>query len=257
VRVIQGRLAEARVYCAYVFALLWPGVEVPVFGEPSDFTGDIDRFRSNVDDWTVIVDEGRRQLDRQLTDLERNRTRAATLLTISLAEIGVLSASAHRAFDAGIWVTLVWAASAAMAVLAAGGGASLLTSQAQFSRPDAQQIAAGPRPVIRNVALDYVRSVAVGEETIRARITVLRDGVLLAVVAALLYAVVWPFASVKNDPAGKSPRPSPNGTTTCPTICMPSSPGQSPTRSTASPGSGPATTISSTPTPSSPIPLKR
>jgi hypothetical protein len=89
---VDGRFAEARVYLLYVLALLRPGVEAPTFGAPSEFTGDIDRLDD--DDLEIVIDEGRRQLDRQLADLERNRSRAATLLTVGLAEIAVLSAGA-------------------------------------------------------------------------------------------------------------------------------------------------------------------
>jgi hypothetical protein len=47
--------------------------------------------------------------------------------------------------------------------------------------------------VLRNLAAGYADSVGYGEETVRARITVLRDGVSLAVAAALLYAAIWPL----------------------------------------------------------------
>jgi hypothetical protein len=228
---------------------------VPTFAEPDEFTGDIHRLDDN--DLKVIVEEGRRQLDRQLADLDRNRTRAATLLTISVGEVAVLSASAHRAFSNGPVATVAWAISALLAVLAAGGAASLLTSQARFDRLDTRHLVEGRLPALRNVALGYARSVGTGEETIRTRVTVLRDGVLLAVLAALLYAIIWPFTYEQSDPAPTAP-PSPSGATSpCQPTCTRSS--LSPSLPTGAPtvSPGPVTTTGPngpSPTPSSPRP---
>jgi hypothetical protein len=220
------------VYAWYVFALIRPGIEVPIFGEPVSFTGDIERFTN--DDLKIIVEEGRRQIDRQLADLEKNRARAATMLTIGLAELAVLAASAQRAFITGSSATAVWAISFLLVILTIGGAASLLTSSAVLGRLETRQLASGPIPVLREAALGYAHAVGLGEETIRTRITVLRDGVSLAVAAALLYALIWPF--VTNATKSEStPRPSPAGVNTCPTTCTPPSPGQpSPTTTTAS-----------------------
>ncbi len=245
-RVIKGRFREARVYCWYVFALIRPGIEVPTFGEPVPYTGDIERFTD--DDLKVIVEEGRRQIDRQLADLEKNRARAATMLTVSLAELAVLAASAQRVFLKGFLASTIWAISAVLVVLAIGGAASLLTSAAAFGRLETRDLATGPTPVLRQAALGYAHAVGHGEETIRTRITVLRDGVLLIVVAALLYAVLWPFVST--TPSDPTPRPSPTGAPACPTTCTPSSPSDpSPTTTTASRVPGPT---SGTPTPFTP-----
>ncbi|MER7282051.1 hypothetical protein ABT369_47240 [Dactylosporangium sp. NPDC000244] len=208
------------------------------------------------DDLKIVVEEGRRQLDRQLADLERTRTRAGTLLTLSLAEIAVLSAGARRVFDHGVVLTCVWATSALLAVLAAGGAISLLTSQAVFQRIDTSYLVLGRRPVLREAALGYAESVGVGEQTIRARITVLRDGVLLAALAAMLYAVVWPFTSGADKPAS-TPQftPPSNGVVVlCVPTCTPSSPSQSPgtitttSQTTTGPGANRG------PTPASPTP---
>jgi hypothetical protein len=249
VKVIQGRFAEARVYWAYALALLRPGVEVPLFAAPATFTGDIHKLDG--DDLKVVVEEGRRQLDRQLADLEHNKSRAGTLLTLSVGEIAALSATAQRTFQHGLLLIVAWVLSALLAVLAAAGGASLLTSQARFGRLDTPSLAAGRRPALRNAALTYARWVGIGEETVKTRITVLRDGVLLAVLAALLYAVIWPFASTPDGPAGKSSTPSPSGAVTCPSTCTPSSPNPSMTKGTAPTSPSPATT---TPAPSTPSP---
>ncbi|WP_329007639.1 hypothetical protein OG271_18160 [Micromonospora rifamycinica] len=244
--VVKGRLAEARVYGWYVLAVLRPGVEVPTFGQPESFTADIERFTP--DDLKIIVEEGRRQLDRQLADLEKTRSRAATLLTIGLAELAVLATSANRVFLLGVPARVVWAISALLVVLTIGGAASLLTSRADFGRLETRQLAGGPMPVLRQAALGYAHTVGTGEETVRTRITVLRDGVLLAVTAALLYAVIWPFVTAAKTQPSPVPRPSSNGVSTCPETCTPSLPDPPSPTTTATPNLAPT---SATPTPSS------
>ncbi|WP_203708619.1 hypothetical protein [Asanoa iriomotensis] len=228
------RFAEARVYGYYVLAVFRPGVEVPTFGQPTDFTDSLDGLSD--DDRKTVIEEGRRQLDRQLADLEKNKSRAATMLTVGLAEVGVLAAGANRAFAHGPWTGIGWIVSALLALLALGGAVSLLTSQAVFGRTDTRAVASGPTPLQQQVAFGYADAVGWGEETIRTRITVLRDGVLLAVASAVLYALIWPFIS--GAPSQKSnPQPSTTGvSTTCPATCTPSSPSNPPTRTSRSGG---------------------
>lgn len=247
------RFAEARVYLWYVYAVVRPGIEVPTFGRTSDFTGDLDQHED--DELKIVVDEGRRQLDRQLADLEKNKSRAATMLTVGLVEIGVLAAGANRVFATGFWAIAIWAVSATLALLALGGAISLLTSSAAFDRLDTRQVAEATRPVLRQVALGYAHAVGAGEETIRTRITVLRDGVLLAVVSALLYAIVWPAASTAPDRS--TPQPSPSGASaSCPATCTTSSPTSQPSQPI--PTTRPAVARSETlPAPSSQHPWKR
>jgi len=240
------RFAEARVYAYYVFAVFRPGIEVPTFGEPEDFTDSLDGLTD--EDRKIVVEEGRRQLDRQLADLEKNKSRAATMLTVGLVELGVLAAGANRTFAYGPWTGIVWILSAILALLALGGAVSLLTSQAVFGRVDTRALASSPTPLQQQVAIGYAQSVSWGEETIRTRITLLRDGVLLAVASAMLYALIWPFISSK--PSQQSnPQPKPTGvSTTCPTTCTPSSPFVLPTRT--SPGRG----LAPVPTSAAPVP---
>ncbi len=236
--VIQGRFAEARLYITYVAALFRPGIGLPTFGEPVEFHPSPD-YAYNDDDLKVIVEEGRRQVDRQLSDLEGIRSRAGTLLTLSLAEIGVLSASASRVFSHGALIITAWTLSLILAILAAGGAASIVTSRADFGRINTQSLARVSSPVLRRAAIGYARAVGQGEETIRTRITVFRDSVLLVVLAGILYALVWPLTTFSEQ--DKQPLvPSPTGGSTCPAICTSSPPG--PYRP-SNPNASPTTTM--------------
>lgn len=190
--VITGRCAEARLYLYYVLAVLRPGVRVPTFGKPEQFTASLAAFTAD-EDLKILIEEGRRALDRQETDLERIRSRATTLLTIGLAEIAVLSALATRTLQHGPLVTTLWCSSGVTVILGIGGAASVLTSQARVGWVDPRQMASGTPPLALAIAYEYLQSLGEGEETVRTRLTVLRDAVLLETLTALLLAVAWPF----------------------------------------------------------------
>jgi hypothetical protein len=190
-RVISGRLAELRVYLWHCSAVVRPGVEVPVFGEPSQFTGDLTNCEP--EDLKLVIEEGRRQLDRQLGDLERLRSRGATFVTVGLAEIALLAGGASTYFDHGWLTKFAWMLSGVLVVLGLAGAAALLTARSVFARTDTRQIAQSPSPLLPILAHAYATSTDIGEETVRTRITVLRDTVYLQVLGALVYASAWPF----------------------------------------------------------------
>lgn len=190
-KVITGRWAELRLYLCYVASVFRPGVRVPTFGAPAEFTTSLDSVGD--DDLKILIEEGRRTLDQQEADLERIRSRAVPLLTVGLAETAVLSALAVRAFHHGALATVAWCLAAVAIVLAIGGAASVLTAQARMGRVDPRHVATCPPPLLRAAAHDYLQSLGEGEETVRTRLTVLRDAVLTESLAALFLALTWPF----------------------------------------------------------------
>jgi hypothetical protein len=191
VRAVAGSFAELRVYLWHCAAVFRPGMDVPGFALPAVFDGDLHRMTD--DDLKLIVEEGRRQIDRQLGDLERIRSRGVTLVTVGLGAIALLSSGARRAFAAGTWETAAWSAAGLLVVLGLAGAIAVLTAKAVFGRTDASMAAALAPPVLRPLAVAYAQQVGYGEETVRTRLTVLRDAVLLLVLGALVYAGLWPF----------------------------------------------------------------
>jgi hypothetical protein len=187
---VTGRFAEARLYLIYALALLRPGVRVPTFESPQLFTKPINHL--SADDLKVLVEESRRALDQQETDLERIRSRSVNLLTIGLAEVAAVSALAPRAFTHGPLVVVLWCLGAVLIILALGGAGAVLTARAQMGSVNPRTIAPSP-PLLRAIVIEYLQSLGESEVTVRTRLTVLRDAVLLETVAALLLAAVWPF----------------------------------------------------------------
>jgi hypothetical protein len=200
-KVVTGKYAEARGYLQYVAALLYPGREVPVFQQPRRIQTDLQDCSD--DDFTLLLEEGRRQLERQAADMQRNHTRAATLLTVTVAELVFLAASGPGVFSDGLLVIAIWLVSVTLSVLALAGTVSVLTSSAEYGNVSTVDLADGPRPVLPELARQYTDAVGTGESTNAARLTILRDAVWLAVIAAVFLVLTTPFTS------------KPSTTTTC------------------------------------------
>ena len=133
-KVISGRGAEVRGYLHYVVALVKPGSSVPVFHDARRPEGDITSKPKDAQD--LIIEEGRIQISRQAAALQHNTTRAATLLTITVAELVFLAKSGPNVFDHSPWVVVPWLFSVALAALALAGTGSVLTSSANYSYVD-------------------------------------------------------------------------------------------------------------------------
>lgn len=196
IRVINGRFREVRAYFLYCLALFWPGVQVPMFEKPPDRDPDIAGF--TVEQLQVLLDEGRRQLDRQRQDLERVQTRSATAAAIGLAEIALLSNGGATVIRAdGFWY-IPWLLGVICVSLGVAGAVSLLTTRPTVAAPHVNEIATYPgRDPLYCATYSYIRDVDVGDFTLSARVTILRDVALLLVLGAILYAAIWPFVQLK------------------------------------------------------------
>jgi len=191
VKVIEGRFREARGYLWHCFAVIRPGIEIPVFEQPTTFSGDLTGAPEG--ELKLVIEEGRRQLDRQASDLERHRTRAGTVVTVALVEIALLSNGARTSLRSGWPVTAAWSLSAVLVLFGLAGAVAVLTGRAVLGRSDTQVIASAPGPRLMEAAVSYAQDASLGEPTVAARLTVLRDAVLLLILGALMYAAAWPY----------------------------------------------------------------
>lgn len=140
----------------------------------------------------LLIDEGRRQLDRQRADLDHIRARAQFLFTTAVALLVVLAAGAHtvRADGSGA-LSVAWAAG--MLFVGAGllAAAGIISGRADLGIIDAAALSSVSPPVDEALAGAYAEIVAVGENTVAARLTVLRDAVLAVLLGSLVEAVIW------------------------------------------------------------------
>ncbi|MFF1810773.1 hypothetical protein ACFVXW_16860 [Streptomyces sp. NPDC058251] len=209
--VITGRFAEARLYLRYCASLLHPGRILPTFADPTPYTGNLDHHQEA--DLALLIEEGRRQLDRQAADLDRIRNRAGALATVSLALISAAVAKSADVLTHHWALVAAWAISCALAVLAVVGAAAVLAGRAVFGRMDTRLAAQGPRPTQKYLASGYIEQVSTGEETVRTFLTVFRDAVTLTVTSALIFLIVLACTLHGTTRTDRTERPCPTSTT--------------------------------------------
>lgn len=165
-------------------------MSVPVF--VADPTTPGDRVGWSDADNRLLIEEGRRQIDRQIEDLERIRTRSAFLVTTSLGLVAAAVAVVTRAVKAGNpGAFLVFSFGLLAVVLGLLGAASLLTAQSEIGTIHTALLSDEAPPVLDKTAKAYAKFVSIGENTVATRLTVFRDAVTLLGVGGLLEALAW------------------------------------------------------------------
>jgi len=169
---------------------------VPAFevhpGQPGDLGGWSD------DDHQLLITEGRRQLDRQIADLERIRSRCQFLFTTALGFLVVVFGTvrtiagpgSHRVLPA----LLLWCGAVVCIVVGLLGAAALITTRKDLQIVDAAVLSRTAPPVLAQLALAYADAVRTGENSVATALTVQRDAVLLMTVGAFIYATAWLLA---------------------------------------------------------------
>jgi hypothetical protein len=183
-------VAEAQAYLLHLVALFWPGRAVPVFKVDMSTTGDLAGWTK--EDRTLLIDEGRRQIDRQRDDLERIRSRSAFLLTTSLGLVAAAVAVITRVSrDPSLAAFVVLAVGLLAVVVGLLGAASLLTAQSEISSIHASLLSRQTSPIDAPTALAYASMVRTGENTVATRLTLFRDATSLLVIGAILETIAW------------------------------------------------------------------
>lgn len=183
-------LEEARIYGWHVIALFWPNKDAPALEADPNCPGDLSGWGE--EDLMILVDEGRRQLDRQHEDLERIRGRSQVLLAFGLALEGAVASlqqSIVKTDDLFAWSLWVFA-------LVAGAWSILGAAATSVVRADMQMIHAAvlsrrKAPILLDLAGDFAAIVMQGENQLATRLTNLRHAVMWLLIAALLGLLTW------------------------------------------------------------------
>lgn len=130
-------------------------------------------------DYEHVIREGRAQLDRQMTRYEHVTSRGQALLTISLLLLGFAAAVLHAIRDetsgqSGSLIALVWVVGTVGSVAAALGAGAIIVVQGTFTEIETTQISNLTPPVLPKLAADYAGAVIYGENTLAARVAMLR-----------------------------------------------------------------------------------
>lgn len=177
-----------KIYFMHVLGLIAPGLEIPIHLAHQISAQPIDVWAE--DDFRHMVDEGRRQLDRQLSDLAEIRSRAQWLFTVGAAVIVAVAGAFARSDSTGGMLTL-WLLALALLVYGVAGAAAILTVRADFRTIDTATLSASDPPILRALAVSYSRMLGTGENTVATRLTVLWHAVLFVIAGGYLGLVAF------------------------------------------------------------------
>ena len=178
---------------AFLVALLFDGSPAPLTkNDPS--AGDIESLSQ--DEWELVVEEGRRQLDAQADRLQHVQGRAQALLTVCLALLAVVVGGYGRIRDESgefdCWPRVVlWIVGAGLVVVGLALSAAVIAVRADFDQIDTTTLTQKPRPLWRETAKEYANAVKRGEVTVADRVTVYRLATRYTVWGALVTFVVY------------------------------------------------------------------
>jgi hypothetical protein len=171
------------IYFAHVIGLVAPGEEIPVFRAHQITPKPLNEWRE--DDLERMLDEGHRQLDRQLCDLERIRGRAQWLLTTGVAITAAIGAAVISSRPSGL-VLLLWIPGLLFIGCGVAGAAAVMTVRADFQTIDTAVLSGSKPPILKALATSYSRMLATGENTVATRLTVFRQAVVFVIVGGYL-----------------------------------------------------------------------
>ena len=162
------------------------------------------------DDQQLAIEEGKRQLDAQIAQLQQIMRRASVLLPVGLAIsvffLTALDDAATLGQPLQTIIRVVLLVGAVMTIWGTLVMGALIGARSTFMRTDTAHLTREPSGLRRYLARDYAENVATGENTIAARLTHLGTGVTWIVLGALIGAIglaviYWqPPAPVMADP---------------------------------------------------------
>src|ERR1700694_3672378 len=179
--------AGRRVYFQHLLGLVQPGRRVLVPAAHQVQPSSLDTWSD--DDLKLMIDEGRRQLDRQFSDLEHIRSRAQWLFTIGVAVLAAMvsSLSSYRPTIIG-WI--LWLLAVTLVLCGTAGAAAIMVIRADFSTIDTATLSQRQPPIQKGLASDYSTMLKTGEDSVAARISVFHEAVLYLISGGILGLLV-------------------------------------------------------------------
>jgi hypothetical protein len=197
--------AEQALYARHVWALFRAGSGAPAHQADPNDAGDIAEWSD--DQVKTLIDEGRRQLDRQNEDLERVRGRAQVALAIAIAlggAAGALRATVSSADRLLLWV--LWIAGLLLVGWAILGAAATAVVRADMQIIHASVLSRYTGDIDRQLAEDYAAIAMDGENQVATRLTNLRIAVAFLLVGATATLGAWLWAGAAQTATAEKPR---------------------------------------------------
>ena len=157
----------------------------------------------DADDQALAIEEGRRQLDAQFTQLQYVTRRAAALLPVGIAASVFFLTQLEDLSDITqprqTIARILLVAGSALTIWGALVMGALIGGRATFMQTDALQLTREPADLRKYLARDYAENVSTGVNTNAARLTHLGTGVTWIAIGALL-GVIGLAVSVWSPP---------------------------------------------------------
>ena len=191
-------------HALFVAAVL-SGYRIRIYQDRKVHPGEIGEGIESWDkeDETWAIEEGRRQLDAQLTQLQYVTSRASVLLPVGVAAsiyfLTALEGLGDLAQPRQAIARILLLAGSALTIWGALVMGALIGGRATFSQTDALLLTKESGGLRKHLARDYAENVSTGVNTNAARLTHLGTGVTWIAIGALL-GVVGLALSVWSDP---------------------------------------------------------
>jgi hypothetical protein len=176
------------IYVAHVVGLLAPGLEPPVHRVHQIEPSPLDSW--DCDELDLMIDEGRRQADRQMTDFDRIGGRAQWLFTVGAAMVVTLAGRFALHEYHGFHLTL-WILGLILLTLGVAGSAALMATRADFRQIDSAVFSQYDAPRKRKLATSYSRMLRTGENTIATRITIYRQAMVYVILGGYVTLIAY------------------------------------------------------------------
>jgi hypothetical protein len=186
----QSIAGRQKVFFLTILGLIQPNREVPVVAAHPVPVGEVSSWDEH--ERQLMLEEGRRQLDRQASEFDRIQSRAQQLFTVGLAlsaAVAALLPTVHKAHCT--WATVLWIASIAGTFIGVIGAASVMSVRADFETIDTAVLSNYERPIGPRLAADYAAMMRKGENTNASRLTVFRLAVVWIITGGLAGLLAW------------------------------------------------------------------
>jgi hypothetical protein len=183
-------LEETGIYAWHVFALFWPNKEAPALGADLNDAGEVSGWGR--EDLEILIEEGRRQIDRQHEDLERIRGRSQVLLAFGLALEGAIASLQQTVVQVDeflVWT--LWVLALLVGAWSILGAAATSVVRADMQMIHAAVLSRRQAPLLPELAGDYAAIVMDGENQLATRLTNLRHAVMWLLIGAFLGLLTW------------------------------------------------------------------
>lgn len=182
--------SEIRLFLGYVLVPFSPGGKVPSHPQQPWQMGAMIGWEEV--DHRVLIDEARREIDRQQTEKRDARARAQIVLTTALVLGAAIAASWQDRARVG-WLPLMLSVMAigldALAGLAAAG---LITGRSDIGGPDLVSLTNCDRgDVVADAAGMYAGRLFIGAATVAVMVTVLRVSVLVLLLSFAAFGMAF------------------------------------------------------------------